>query len=367
MSSGGMAHGGSGSSAEAGATDTGGDGAGGSAADGGAGDTGGTGGVGGLVNGGGMSGSAVGGGGLADMGGRDGTAGSSAGNGGSNAGSAGGGGAPPKDPGIVCGPWDHTQPNVNCDAHEVCVLCEEEDTNRSVRCAPNPAEDPEGYATFSATCTNGLLSVGCDGPEDCPAGSVCQSRSDDDYVYAACSPEPPSCDAYCVACNSDADCSGDDKCVPNALGSGMWPGATCGPGLDALLPEGDWLIGWAGGLNHFSWFHFTADADDSRKGIVKTLPQECTACEAFGCESDSGTYEIFAENAVSFEFPEACAFSYVFTNLSSPPQGVSLASPVVVSAQVTVGPGGYSSAQALLYPPGVGCSPEFSVCTYPPP
>jgi hypothetical protein len=361
-----MAPGGSGSGAEGGAANTGGD-AGGSAANAGEGGTGATGGGGGSFSGAGTSGSAVGGAGLADMGGRAGTAGSSAGSSGSDGASGGRSGAPSGQPGIVCGPWDNTLPDLNCAAGEVCVLCEEDDSNRSVRCAPNPTEDRAGYEAFSASCTNGLLYSGCDGPEDCPVGSVCQIRSDDEYVYAACSPEAPSCEAYCVACNSDADCAGEDRCVPNVLGSGSWQGATCGRGLSELLPAGDWLIGWSGGLNHFSWFHFTKNAGDSRKGVVKTLAVECGGCESFGCESGAGSYEIVAENEVRLEFPESCTFSYRFTSLSSPSETVPLGSPVVVSAQVTVDAAEFSSAQALLYPPGVGCSPDFSVCSYPPP
>jgi hypothetical protein len=363
MSSGGMAHGGSGSGAEAGAADTGGD-AGGSAENAGGGNTGATGGRGGSFHGAGTSGSA----GLADMGGSAGTAGSSAGMSGSDGASGGGqGGTRSAQPGIVCGPWDRTLPDVNCAAGEVCVLCEEADANRSVRCAPNPTEDPEGYDAFRASCTNGLLSSGCDGPEDCPAGSVCQMRSDDEYIYAACSSEAPSCEAYCVACNSDADCAGEDRCVPNVFGSGRWQSATCGPGLSELLPAGDWLIGWVGGVDHFSWFHFTKDAVDPRKGVVKTLATECGGCTSFGCGSDAGTYEIVAENEVRLEFPESCTASYRFTSLSSPPETLPLDSQVVVSAQVTVDAAEFSSAQALLYPPGVGCSLDFSVCSYPPP
>jgi hypothetical protein len=362
MSSGGMAHGGSGSGAEAGAADTGGD-AGGSAENAGGGNTGATGGRGGSFHGAGTSGSA----GLADMGGSAGTAGSSAGMSGSDGASGGQGGTRSAQPGIVCGPWDRTLPDVNCAAGEVCVLCEEADANRSVRCAPNPTEDPEGYDAFSASCTNGLLSSGCDGPEDCPVGSVCQMRSDDEYIYAACSSEAPSCEAYCVACNSDADCAGEDRCVPNVFGSGRWQSATCGPGLSELLPAGDWLIGWVGGVDHFSWFHFTKDAADPRKGVVRTLAADCGGCTSFGCGSGTGAYEIVAENEVRLEFPESCTASYRFTSLSSPPETLPLDSQVVVSAQVTVDAAEFSSAQALLYPPGVGCSLDFSVCSYPPP
>ena len=57
-------------------------------------------------------------------------------------------------------------------------------------------------------------------------------------------------------CVSDADCnaSPDDRCVCDPNGCTL-----CVLGVSkfaGLLDEGIWLIGWGGGLDHFSWVRF---------------------------------------------------------------------------------------------------------------
>ena len=316
----------------------------------------------------GTAGSSVGGAGDGGTSGSGGTAGSSAGSGGSVAGSGGQGGTVPGRPGIVCGPWDAALPDVNCAAGEVCVLCEESETNRSVRCAPNPSERPDEYEDFSESCTNPVLFTECDGPEDCSDDTLCQLRSDDSYSYGVCSAEPPTCSAYCVACNSNEDCEGD-ACVPNSFNRGQWRGATCGPALNELLLDGDWLVGWTGGNDHYNWYRFTRDASDSRKGTVKTLALSRGGYPQLGCAVEGeGTYEVVAETNVVFEFPASCTFSFGLSDLKSPPDMYDSAPGVegLVSARVTLDDM-LDSATATLYAPGVACNVDFSTCTFPPP
>jgi len=328
--------------------------------------------------GGGAGGSAANSGGPNEMAGSSGAAGSSGGIGGiggSGAGTGGQGNAPSGEPGIVCGPWDNTQPDLHCNAGEVCVQCEETDLNRSVRCAPNPREYPAEYAAFSAGCTNGYLSTECDGPEDCPEGSTCQLRADDDYIYPACTTESPSCTAYCVACNSSEDCPGGEACVPNAFGGGDWLGGTCGPEFGDLLAAGDWLIGWSGGLDHYSWYRFTQDGADPSKGTVRSRRSECVACASYACqgidgtdeETYEGTYEIVAGTEIHVDLSASCAFDYRFTNLSVPAEMGLIGSGGQARASAQVVVAGLSSAQALLYDPGVACETDFSACVFPPP
>jgi hypothetical protein len=330
-------------------------------------------GTGGSEPGGGQAGEGEEGGAGGTLGG--GAGGSAASSGGAGAGTGGQGNAPSGEPGIVCGPWDNALPDLHCDAGEVCVLCEETDSNRSVRCAPNPREYPAEYAAFSAGCTNGLLSTECDGPEDCPEGSTCQLRADDDFIYPACTTESPSCSAYCVACNSSEDCPGGEACVPNGFGSGDWVGGTCGPEFSDLLVAGDWLIGWSGGMEHYSWYRFTQDGADQSKGTVRSRRSECLACGPYACqgidgtdeETYEGTYAVVAGTEIHFELSASCAFAYRFTNLSVPPETGLVGSGGQARASARVVVAGLVSAQALLYDAGVGCETDFSACVFPAP
>jgi hypothetical protein len=353
VAGGGVSQGGEPSAGDAGSppspTGGGGDGSGARGGQPGMGGTAGNGGTGGV----GTAGNAVAGGGHA------GVAGSSAGAGGLA-------GAPSGEPGIVCGAYDHTSPDVACVPGEICVLCWDTETSGSVRCAPDPSARPADYDAFRATCTDPALLTECDGPEDCPDGTLCQVRADDDYAYAACSPEPPSCNAYCVACNSSADCMDGDSCVPNELGVRGWSGATCGPPLSELLPAGDWLIGWSGGLNHYSWFRFTQGDTSPDQGTVRTLPVTCPACEGLSCSGEVGTYEI-VDAEVRLAFPSSCSLSFRLGSIASPAEPLIGTSSAVVSAQVFSGVSVGPLYQALLYAPAVACDADFTTCEYPPP
>lgn len=306
---------------------------------------------GGIAGSDGIAGNAVAGGGLGGI------AGSSAGGGGLA-------GAPMGEPGIVCGAYDQTLPDVACAPDEVCVLCWDTETSGSVRCAPSPKARAAEYDDFLATCSDPALLTECDGPEDCADGTQCQIRDDDDYAYAACSPEPPSCNAYCLACNSSADCTGAQGCVTNQLGARGWSGATCGPPLSELLTGGDWLIGWSGGADHYSWFRFTQGETSADQGIVRTLPTTCATCESLSCAGETGTYEIVNEE-VRLAFPSSCSLSFRLGSLASPAEPFLGRSSAVVSAQVSsaIGP----TFQALLYAPGSACDADFTTCPFPPP
>jgi hypothetical protein len=289
-----------------------------------------------------------------------GTAGSSAGHGGLGGGSSG-------QPGIVCGAYDHTLPDITCGPDEVCVFCLETEASGSVHCAPHPVASPGEYDAFLANCAEPSLLTECDGPEDCPDATLCQLRDDDDYAYAACSPEPPSCNAYCVACNTSADCTDGQSCVPNELGVRSWLSSTCGPPLSELLTSGHWLIGWSGGLDHFAWFQFTQGDANPNQGTVRTLPVTCVACESLSCTEEAGVYEIEADE-VRVAFPNSCSLSFRFTNLASPAERLlSGGAEAAASAQVFVGVELGPSFQALLYEPGVACDALFTTCSFPPP
>ncbi|HWP09370.1 MAG TPA: hypothetical protein VNN72_26695 [Polyangiaceae bacterium] len=326
--------------------------------------TGGESGSGGTFTNGGMGGEGIAGNAVAG-GGRAGSS-TAAGMAGSSSGQGGLAGAPAGEPGVVCGAYDHTLPDVECTPGQICVRCAETETTASVRCAPNPTSHAVEYDAFLATCTDSVLLTECDGPEDCPFGTRCQLRTAD-YAFARCAPEPPNCTAYCVACNSSADCDNGQSCVPNEQGARGWLGKTCGPALNELLPSGDWLIGWSGGLNHYSWFRFTPGSGTPNQGTVRTVPVTCAGCEALDCAADGGTYEIVDEE-VTLAFPDSCSLSFRLGQLASPSEpSVGGGEEASVSARVYTGVELGPSYEAVLYSPGVACDADFTTCSFPPP
>jgi hypothetical protein len=137
------------------------------------------------------------------------------------------------------------------------------------------------------------------------------------------------------------------------------------------LSGGDWLIGWSGGLEHYSWFRFTPGSTDPHQGTVRTLPATCVACDALSCafEPGEGTYEVVVDE-VNIMLPGPCPPSFRLTNLSSPADSVGgpwSGTAAIVSAQVVAGVDPSPAFQALLFAPGVGCDEDFTTCSFPPP
>lgn len=145
--------------------------------------------------------------------------------------------------------WEDTQ----CGEGEVCRggRC----VNKNVSCFPPPP------------CTSFGCKLVAPSEMPCPV-CVCKSPfniqcSKDEYCYVF-SFHPFRACVYgrCVECRNDKDCSG------------MFSGRCLPPGLcyetDPLveLIFGTWLIGWSGGLNHFSYFRFEPDGT-LRRGRYK--------------------------------------------------------------------------------------------------
>lgn len=77
------------------------------------------------------------------------------------------------------------------------------------------------------------------------------------------------------------------------------------PGFPAALFEGVWLIGWSGGLDHFSWVKFTSVTETT--GTYELLdPIGVTTTPFYPCEG-SGTFTIHLGTAVvTLNLPAAC-------------------------------------------------------------
>jgi hypothetical protein len=108
-----------------------------------------------------------------------------------------------------------------------------------------------------------VFSRQCDNDGDCQVISS--------YLYHRC--------VYgrCTDCRHDEDCSHDAQCLPPGLCGVMEP-----------HPEvlyGTWLLGWAGGMDHFSYFRFEPDGT-LRRGFY--IPQGTFADDIplFPCNPD---------------------------------------------------------------------------------
>ncbi len=151
-----------------------------------------------------------------------------------------------------------------------------------------------GLAEFGETCVLGSC-VWCWKNDECPPGAVCRAGRCVENSYAGC-PSPGACGApgchlitlsevpcpvctcdgiYDLSCHTDeqcllysshpysrcvygrcADCRNDEDCE---WGRCMQPGICYETTPPEDLLFGTWLLGWSGGLDHFSYFRFEPD------------------------------------------------------------------------------------------------------------
>ncbi len=151
----------------------------------------------------------------------------------------------------------------------------------------------------------------CDGAcvtsADCPLDQpVCSALADCNECFGPCS------GAQCQGANtcvSDADCnaSPDAKCVCDALGCTMCVLGFAGgpPGFPEALGEGVWLIGWSGGLDHYSWLRFTFQT--ATTGTFTLLdPVGVTLTPYFSCEGPGAFTVQLGVGVVVLAMPVAC-------------------------------------------------------------
>ena len=87
----------------------------------------------------------------------------------------------------------------------------------------------------------------------CVCDSIADKACSEDVDCLVYSSYPYSRCVYgrCADCASDADCAAGTTCAPPGMCVAM------APAPQALI--GTWLIGWGGGMDHFSYFRFEAD------------------------------------------------------------------------------------------------------------
>ncbi len=101
--------------------------------------------------------------------------------------------------------------------------------------------------------------------------------------YCGCKSASGSCQVFAETCFCPC---GVEPCEPDcscACGGGKYLG--CGP-KDVMQPgalEGVWLIGWSGGMNHYSWVRFNADfSADVLDGATLPANSPFFACNGKG-------------------------------------------------------------------------------------
>ncbi len=159
---------------------------------------------------------------------------------------------------------------------------------------------------------------------------------------------------YCNACyahQDGQDITGDLSCQND-------PGS---PFLQNL--QGIWLIGWSGGLNHFSWVRLRVDGGAggqadflSGKDMQANMPYwDCTG---------SGQWSLTAKpDTVGLYFPDACAnlgFEALTFVSFSPPAGYPDGAILQASIESTSG----VPLEGYKFPPD-WCDPVMSSCADP--
>jgi hypothetical protein len=113
-----------------------------------------------------------------------------------------------------------------CDPGEICTVCTTSQGSAFI-CVPNPDDDPNGFATATEDCQDGVGDhfAECDGPEDCPAGESCVWGDDAQASYGGqCVAEGDlpqvatccfTCGALpvCILCDTDDDCPDNRQCT----------------------------------------------------------------------------------------------------------------------------------------------------------
>jgi hypothetical protein len=90
-------------------------------------------------------------------------------------------------------------------------------------------------------------------------------------------------------------------------------------GFPSILGEGVWLIGWSGGLDHYSWLRF--DFVDEVSGNYQVIDATCPSCT--GLYMCQGTNTFNADPAtgelhISLPLPCAAAHTLDFQSFSAP-------------------------------------------------
>ena len=159
----------------------------------------------------------------------------------------------------------------------------------------------------------------------------------------------------------DASAAGTD----GGGGSGGSAGEPSSTEFPAALSVGVWLVGWSGGLDHYSWIRFTAAAGGN-SGTWQARDAACQACTPYlpcsgapgtwsGATPRSGVYEITLTPPVDCADQRPHVWKLVDLTTPDYPPGAELA------AHLTIDAGNVVLAERY---PSSACDPTFTTCAW---
>lgn len=217
----------------------------------------------------------------------------------------------------------------------------------------------------------GCGSVGCVGPNaleaggGAPDGGGCGGGSCGDggsSVGQSCEPgldqtcnDDPAVSALWGTCTAAGTCACRSGFV-------VRPSGRCGP-ASTSFPEylpGTWLVGWSGGLDHFSWVRLVGSWPG--KAIFRSkVSDRAGVTPYFGCDGE-GAYTLTQKPfTVQLEFPPGCAWTgeHVMT-MGTVTQGSNFLTGAELSVSAQSLPSG-NSLMAFRYPEGF-CDATLTTC-----
>jgi hypothetical protein len=110
---------------------------------------------------------------------------------------------------------------------------------------------------------------------------------------------------------TDAAFDGDSFACPPPLSSGGT--------FPDVLRQGIWLIGWSGGLDHYSWLRFNFITDGGLNGLLQ-VKNAGPNNQFFPCEGNDGLFSVNpSDYSVVLQMPQSCADSgYIDTTIKFP-------------------------------------------------
>ncbi|HEX7668414.1 MAG TPA: hypothetical protein VF395_02465 [Polyangiaceae bacterium] len=196
-------------------------------------------------------------------------------------------------------------------------------------------------ATGGTNATGGETGAGCAGLDYCS----CAARPD------------------CAVLSEACFCPCGEKCEPTCAcvcGGGAYLGCTAASITAPGVLEGTWLVGWSGGLNHYSWVRFAADGSaDVLDGAAIGTNAPYWPCNGRGSW-------VFAQKpeTVFLTLPAGCTTAtdvLTFTGFQAP-QGFPKAA--VLGAHLEAGAGTPTPLDAWKFPP-TQCDAALETCTDP--
>jgi hypothetical protein len=163
-----------------------------------------------------------------------------------------------------------------------------------------------------------------------------------------------------------ATCDAEGKC--GTFGDACPP--PCSGEICETIDDGPWLLGWSGGLDHFSWVRFSFTPMSSTEGQIDLLDPVCASCTPYFSCQGPGSFKInTVTNEVDMKLPMGCdelgapqivtlAFAGLAPAMGYPPKAILTASVSVVSQPMAQQLEGYQ------YPPE-HCDPGFGSCADP--